>query len=420
MAKKNVEAVEETVNVNEVAEVKSQETVEEAVVTDEVIVDSEAEVNSESTEEEDTSSDNEAVSEEDVISQDAVKTDEAKKPREGRITTFDKKEAKRFKLDKSGFVKAVLYKYAVFAFRFEGNEYNDDLYETIKNNFVAKLHTLIHTLDIADFSEKDMYCEENSVMDYGIYHMVGVFVPCTARTNVIISAFKQLCDTENATFDKSIPEIYKVVRFMRVKTTAMLQIDASKQMDNNSFAKSFVATSRIGSKDRPKADVRSGLFVNEATNWNSKDVFNMNKYILAGTKVNIFSTDPNSKLHSEYTYRLNFKSRFNIVENEFVSINDDGSFKMIRTVITVSMFLKTMFNKKVPIGIYITTKSSEVDVKDITTMYNVEDENGEKSNLLLTLTMIPPSDIAFETFNNDIRSIKENLFDTFEATTVEE
>lgn len=401
------------------AEEKTVETAVEAVKdenvvsndTTETVVD-ENEVDSESTEKAtDVSSEDETDEETPEVAETEKVVKAAKN--NGRVAIFDKKEAKRFSLDNAGFVKVILYKYVIFAFKFTSNDYDDGLYDTIKESFMEKLHNLIHTLDIADYEEKDMEPEANSVDMYGIYHMCGVFVPATARTNIIINAFNSFIKTENESFNGEIPEMYKVERFMRIKSTAMIEVDASKQLNPESFAKSFVATSRIGSKDKPKADLRAGYFINEDTGWNSKDVSNMNKYILAGSKVNIYSTNENTKLHNDYVYRLNFKSRFNIVINEFISIDEKAkTFKVHQTKIIVSMYLKEMFGKKVPIGIFVTTDEKDIDVEDVRNIYNVDDGKGNAINLIEDLTNIPLSNVAFETFFSDLNSVKENIFDS--------
>lgn len=191
-----------------------------------------------------------------------------------RFFKFDKKEAKRIYVDKTKFLSVVFYKRLIVGIKFSEVDKIASLVDygaIVYNNIEA----LIKSLRFDDVDYQAFHIDEvknRNGFDVGI---VSIDVPFTDKTPLFISKVRKLVET--------FPECY-----VRSSSNCRTMIDTTKTSPDGSLLKGFTSFATYTRKkdDVLKVTTRSGAFIQNSLGYDNKDIGDLNRYILASTKLN--------------------------------------------------------------------------------------------------------------------------------------
>lgn len=195
-----------------------------------------------------------------------------------RFFKFDKKEAKRIYVDKTKFLSVVFYKRLIVGIKFSEVDKVQSLVDfgaIVYNNIEA----LIKSLRFDDVDYQAFHIDEvknRNGFDVGI---ISIDVPFTDKTPLFISKVRKLVD-------EAFPECY-----VRSSSNCRTMIDTTKTSPEGSLLKGFTSFATYTRKkdDVLKVTTRSGAFIQSSLGYDNKDIGDLNRYILASTKLNAVS-----------------------------------------------------------------------------------------------------------------------------------
>lgn len=390
---------------NEEVEAKSEsEKVNEEI--NEVSEDAEAEANS---------VDDEVVaSESSDTDEDSDDSQEVKKPNE-KYFSFDKKEAKKFYVDKDGFLGVIFYKRLVIGIRGENTNNFDSL-----NDFASivfnNVEALIKSLRFDDIDYQAFNIDESMGRDGRDVGIMSIDVPFTDKTPLFINRVRKLINT--------FPECY-----VRSNSNCRTCIDTTK-VTNPMLLKGFVtfASYTRKSDDALKVTARSAAFIPQYLQIEDKDVSDLNRYILSSTKLNTIKDDEGivhklrdgtETIDKYMNYYQTIKSRICGMIFEVNDVNKDGKYLVNRIQFYIRILTKKIREAVIPTRIKIvTTKLDSVwmeDLQDIFTWKDPENKAGFLGN-----DDIIGTDPNVINLMDDISQIQDNVLNDVESIDIDE
>lgn len=386
--------VEETKS-EEKEEVSETEKVNEEI--NEISEDAEAEVESVNEEE----ALNEATSEVEVGEE------EVKKPNE-KFFTFDKKEARRFYVDRERFLSVIFYKRIVVGIRGDKTDSIESLVDfgaLVYNNVEA----LIKSLRFEDVQYYAMNIDENKHRDGYDVGVISIDVPFTSKTNLFITKIRGL-------INENYPECY-----VRSSTNCRTDIDTTKSGEKSilkGFA-SFASYTRFND-DVLKVTARSAGFIKQSLGFDERDINDLNRYILSNNKINVVGEG--GVIHTFRSGEVSteqFMSYYQTIRGRLcgmiyeITDKKDNSYQVSRIQYYIRIRTRKTFETIVPIGIKIATSVMDPvwieDLKDIFTWTDVENKVGFLGNKDIVGT-----EPNVQNLMDDINQIQVNLMDPIE------
>lgn len=334
---------------------------------------------------------------------------EVKKPNE-KFFGFDKKEARRFFVDKERFLGVIFYKRLLIGISNENIDKLDsiaDFAAIVYNNVESLIKSLrFDDVEYMNFSI-DEYKARTSAYDIGI---MSIDVPFTDKTPLFINKIRKLVNT-------MFPQCY-----IRSSSNCRTTIDTTKTSDV-SLLKGFVSFSSYMIKKGTtlKVNSRSAAYVSSILGIDEKSLSDMNRYILSSTKLSAVDTDgiihkqkDGSQVVDKYMdYYQTVKNKLCGMIFEVTNVKDD-KFEVYRTQYYVRVRTKKVFDAVIPYGVKIVADKMEPiwvsDLNDIFTWKDPENKAGFLGNDDIVGT--EPNIINL---NDDLSQIQSNILDDIES-----
>jgi hypothetical protein len=315
-----------------------------------------------------------------------------------KLFYFHKDEAKAFCLNSSengkltnGFVRFIAYcRYTIAFFRADDSidpDYYDKLIVDISRHLESNISMIISKIKAKDIIFSDINSEQ-----------INLLIPYTSRLNIVRSNITQVVNQYMHS------EVRDGIKYKIMTSPIVKFIVNPLDADKSSFAKGFTVASKreYGNGKKVFFNNKSGVFVSQDVGFDRNDIFDLNKFILSSTKVNIFGDkDVNN---NNYEYMLSVKSGFNIFQYEFVDLNGDEF--VVNTMMSKVWFKFAMiFSSLVPIGIYISSEEQTKTIKSMEELYS-----DTKGNNIIESTMdMPKNSIDLNTLRIDLNNITKDV-----------
>lgn len=328
-----------------------------------------------------------------------------------KFFAFDKKEARRFFIDKDQHIfSVVFYKRLLIGIKASEISKIDDV-SSYASMVSIKVIELIKSLRFDDVEYEKFDIDEyklNEGYDIGI---MSIDVPYTAKTSIFINKIRNLLIEQFA------------ATYLRSSSNVKTSVDVSKINSPISGFTSFTSYERRdGTK---KVTARAAAFINEGFT-DSKSVDELNRYIISLNKINLIND--NGVIHQNrdgsideerfmYYYQT-FRSKVNGMIYNITKI-DDGKITIDRLQYYIHIRVKKVCNTYVPYGIKIvTTNLGPIETKDLREIFSWNDQKAKTGFLgNEDLSKFEPN---VSNLLDDIEQIQTNIVDSVESAGLED
>lgn len=327
-----------------------------------------------------------------------------------KFFAFDKKEARRFFIDKDHFVGVIFYKRLLIGIK--GSELGriDDLQSYASTLFI-RVSELIKSLRFDDVEYERFDIDEYKLRDGVDVGVMSIDVPYTAKTSIFINKVRNLLISQ-------FPDI----TYLRSSSNVRTSIDVPK---SNSVISGFVSFASYDKRDgNKKVTARAATYLNEGLT-DSKSVDELNRYIISLSKINL--VNENGIIHTKRDGSVN-EERFmdyyqtfrNKVHGMIYSISkiENGAVTVDRVHYFIHIRVKKVCNTVIPYGIKIvTTKLDTITTKDLREIFTW-DEAASKTGFIgnADLTGFEPN---VSNLLDDIEQIQSNIVDSVESASIQ-
>lgn len=412
----SVEAVETTTTTDNsessVAETKTEEPKEE--VSESEKVNQEISEDSDDAEEEANSYDEKIANLNEEISEKEGDSPKEKSGISERFFKFDKKEAKRLYVDKERFLSVVFYKRLIVGIKFSEVDKVESLVDygaIVYNNIEA----LIKSLRFDDVDYQPFHIDEvknRNGFDVGI---ISIDVPFTDKTPLFISKVRKLVDT--------FPECY-----VRSSSNCRTMIDVTKTSPEGSLLKGFTSFASYSRKKDGvlKVTARSGAFIQSSLGYENKDIGDLNRYILASTKLNSVTEkgishkqkDGSELFDPIMNYFQTMRSKICGMIFEVTDM-DDGKYYVERTQYYVRICTRKVIDSIIPSSVKVVSTNLEPiwtdNLEEIFTWKDPKNKSGFLGN-----DDIVGTDPNVINLFDDVSQIQTNILDNLSEEEIDD
>lgn len=327
-----------------------------------------------------------------------------------KFFAFDKKEARRFFIDKDHFVGVIFYKRLLIGIK--GSELGriDDLQSYASTLFI-RVSELIKSLRFDDVEYERFDIDEYKIRDGFDVGVMSIDVPYTAKTSIFINKVRNLLISQ-------FPDI----TYLRSSSNVRTSIDVPK---SNSVISGFVSFASYDKRDgNKKVTARAATYLNEGLT-DSKSVDELNRYIISLSKINL--VNDNGIIHtkrdgsvSEERFMDYYQTFRNKVHGMIYSVSkiENGTVTVDRVHYFIHIRVKKVCNTVIPYGIKIvTTKLDTITTKDLREIF-IWDDVAAKTGFIgnTDLTGFEPN---VSNLLDDIDQIQTNIVDSVESASIQ-
>lgn len=327
-----------------------------------------------------------------------------------KFFAFDKKEARRFFIDKDHFVGVIFYKRLLIGIK--GSELGriDDLQSYASTVFI-RVSELIKSLRFDDVEYERFDIDEYKIRDGFDVGVMSIDVPYTAKTSIFINKVRNLLISQ-------FPDI----TYLRSSSNVRTSIDVPK---SNSVISGFVSFASYDKRDgNKKVTARAATYLNEGLT-DSKSVDELNRYIISLSKINL--VNDNGIIHTKRDGSVNeerFMDYYQTFRNKVhgmiytVSKIENGTVTVDRVHYFIHIRVKKVCNTVIPYGIKIvTTKLDTITTNDLREIF-VWDDAASKTGFIgnADLTGFEPN---VSNLLDDIEQIQSNIVDSIESASIQ-
>ena len=297
-----------------------------------------------------------------------------------KFFAFDKKEARRFFIDKEHFVGVIFYKRLLIGIKASELHKVEDIQAYASTLFI-RVSELIKSLRFEDVEYERFDIDEYKIQDGYDVGVMSIDVPYTAKTSIFINKIRNLLISQ-------FPEI----TYLRSSSNVRTSIDVPR---SNSVISGFVSFTSYDKRDgNKKVTARAATFLNEGLA--DTESVNTERFM------DYYQTFRNKVHGMIYTVSS--------IENGAVTVDRIHYFIHIRT--------KKICNTVIPYGIKIvTTKLDTITTNDMRDVF-IWDESATKTGFIgnpdLTGTEPNVSNLL-----DDIEQIQSNIIDSIESANLQ-
>ena len=328
-----------------------------------------------------------------------------------KFFAFDKKEARRFFIDKEHFVGVIFYKRLLIGIKASELHKVEDIQAYASTLFI-RVSELIKSLRFEDVEyERFDIIDEYKIQDGYDVGVMSIDVPYTAKTSIFINKIRNLLISQ-------FPEI----TYLRSSSNVRTSIDVPR---SNSVISGFVSFTSYDKRDgNKKVTARAATFLNEGLA-DTESVNNLNRYIISLSKINL--VNENGIIHAKRDGSVNterFMDYYQTFRNKVhgmiytVSSIENGAVTVDRIHYFIHIRTKKICNTVIPYGIKIvTTKLDTITTNDMRDVF-IWDESATKTGFIgnpdLTGTEPNVSNLL-----DDIEQIQSNIIDSIESANLQ-
>ena len=327
-----------------------------------------------------------------------------------KFFAFDKKEARRFFIDKEHFVGVIFYKRLLIGIKASELHKVEDIQAYASTLFI-RVSELIKSLRFEDVEYERFDIDEYKLQDGYDVGVMSIDVPYTAKTSIFINKIRNLLISQ-------FPEI----TYLRSSSNVRTSIDVPK---SNSVISGFVSFTSYDKRDgNKKVTARAATFLNEGLA-DTESVNNLNRYIISLSKINL--VNENGIIHAKRDGSINterFMDYYQTFRNKVhgmiytVSSIENGAVTVDRIHYFIHIRTKKICNTVIPYGIKIvTTKLDTITTNDMRDVF-IWDESATKTGFIgnSDLTGTEPN---VSNLLDDIEQIQSNIIDSIESANLQ-
>lgn len=342
--------------------------------------------------------------------EDTVETSTDERKGNEKFFAFDKKEARRFFIDKEHFVGVIFYKRLLIGIKASELHKVEDIQAYASTLFI-RVSELIKSLRFEDVEYERFDIDEYKIQDGYDVGVMSIDVPYTAKTSIFINKIRNLLISQ-------FPEI----TYLRSSSNVRTSIDVPR---SNSVISGFVSFTSYDKRDgNKKVTARAATFLNEGLA-DTESVNNLNRYIISLSKINL--VNENGIIHAKRDGSVNterFMDYYQTFRNKVhgmiytVSSIENGAVTVDRIHYFIHIRTKKICNTVIPYGIKIvTTKLDTITTNDMRDVF-IWDESATKTGFIgnpdLTGTEPNVSNLL-----DDIEQIQSNIIDSIESANLQ-
>lgn len=327
-----------------------------------------------------------------------------------KFFAFDKKEARRFFIDKEHFVGVIFYKRLLIGIKASELHKVEDIQAYASTLFI-RVSELIKSLRFEDVEYERFDIDEYKIQDGYDVGVMSIDVPYTAKTSIFINKIRNLLISQ-------FPEI----TYLRSSSNVRTSIDVPR---SNSVISGFVSFTSYDKRDgNKKVTARAATFLNEGLA-DTESVNNLNRYIISLSKINL--VNENGIIHAKRDGSINterFMDYYQTFRNKVhgmiytVSSIENGAVTVDRIHYFIHIRTKKICNTVIPYGIKIvTTKLDTITTNDMRDVF-IWDESATKTGFIgnSDLTGTEPN---VSNLLDDIEQIQSNIIDSIESANLQ-
>ena len=327
-----------------------------------------------------------------------------------KFFAFDKKEARRFFIDKEHFVGVIFYKRLLIGIKASELNKVEDIQAYASTLFI-RVSELIKSLRFEDVEYERFDIDEYKIQDGYDIGVMSIDVPYTAKTSIFINKIRNLLISQ-------FPEI----TYLRSSSNVRTSIDVPR---SNSVISGFVSFTSYDKRDgNKKVTARAATFLNEGLA-DTESVNNLNRYIISLSKINL--VNENGIIHAKRDGSVNterFMDYYQTFRNKVhgmiytVSSIENGAVTVDRIHYFIHIRTKKICNTVIPYGIKIvTTKLDTITTNDMRDVF-IWDESATKTGFIgnSDLTGTEPN---VSNLLDDIEQIQSNIIDSIESANLQ-
>lgn len=327
-----------------------------------------------------------------------------------KFFAFDKKEARRFFIDKEHFVGVIFYKRLLIGIKASELHKVEDIQAYASTLFI-RVSELIKSLRFEDVEYERFDIDEYKLQDGYDVGVMSIDVPYTAKTSIFINKIRNLLISQ-------FPEI----TYLRSSSNVRTSIDVPR---SNSVISGFVSFTSYDKRDgNKKVTARAATFLNEGLA-DTESVNNLNRYIISLSKINL--VNENGIIHAKRDGSVNierFMDYYQTFRNKVhgmiytVSSIENGAVTVDRIHYFIHIRTKKICNTVIPYGIKIvTTKLDTITTNDMRDVF-IWDESATKTGFIgnSDLTGTEPN---VSNLLDDIEQIQSNIIDSIESANLQ-
>ena len=327
-----------------------------------------------------------------------------------KFFAFDKKEARRFFIDKEHFVGVIFYKRLLIGIKASELHKVEDIQAYASTLFI-RVSELIKSLRFEDVEYERFDIDEYKLQDGYDIGVMSIDVPYTAKTSIFINKIRNLLISQ-------FPEI----TYLRSSSNVRTSIDVPR---SNSVISGFVSFTSYDKRDgNKKVTARAATFLNEGLA-DTESVNNLNRYIISLSKINL--VNENGIIHAKRDGSVNterFMDYYQTFRNKVhgmiytVSSIENGAATVDRIHYFIHIRTKKICNTVIPYGIKIvTTKLDTITTNDMRDVF-IWDESATKTGFIgnSDLTGTEPN---VSNLLDDIEQIQSNIIDSIESANLQ-
>lgn len=327
-----------------------------------------------------------------------------------KFFAFDKKEARRFFIDKEHFVGVIFYKRLLIGIKASELHKVEDIQAYASTLFI-RVSELIKSLRFEDVEYERFDIDEYKIQDGYDIGVMSIDVPYTAKTSIFINKIRNLLISQ-------FPEI----TYLRSSSNVRTSIDVPR---SNSVISGFVSFTSYDKRDgNKKVTARAATFLNEGLA-DTESVNNLNRYIISLSKINL--VNENGIIHAKRDGSVNterFMDYYQTFRNKVhgmiytVSSIENGAVTVDRIHYFIHIRTKKICNTVIPYGIKIvTTKLDTITTNDMRDVF-IWDESATKTGFIgnSDLTGTEPN---VSNLLDDIEQIQSNIIDSIESANLQ-
>lgn len=342
--------------------------------------------------------------------EDTVETSTDERKGNEKFFAFDKKEARRFFIDKEHFVGVIFYKRLLIGIKASELHKVEDIQAYASTLFI-RVSELIKSLRFEDVEYERFDIDEYKIQDGYDVGVMSIDVPYTAKTSIFINKIRNLLISQ-------FPEI----TYLRSSSNVRTSIDVPR---SNSVISGFVSFTSYDKRDgNKKVTARAATFLNEGLA-DTESVNNLNRYIISLSKINL--VNENGIIHAKRDGSINterFMDYYQTFRNKVhgmiytVSSIENGAITVDRIHYFIHIRTKKICNTVIPYGIKIvTTKLDTITTNDMRDVF-IWDESATKTGFIgnSDLTGTEPN---VSNLLDDIEQIQSNIIDSIESANLQ-
>lgn len=316
---------------------------------------------------------------------------------------LDSSQAKKFNIDKSGFLGVVTYKQFSLKYRLKNDKMSIDSICETNNIIIDNIHKIIKANRLQDVEIKRydypklLYVNED-------YIFLNLLIPYTTKSRVVIKLIHNVL--ANHTVKGSI-------EYGRHTTDVLkIHINEDKECNEEVFAKGFAVISYnhyLAAKvNNVEPNIIGGTFIDSTCGFDFSDIRNMNRGLLVKNKINLYNDVKREE--KGYVYTIPFTNRIGLISYQIDSMNTKNEYQVTRTIVRSGISTRNVRKEdkyEFKISSYsFDHKTDVIMVKNINEIF--EGKNGEF--ILSNLIDAPSDGVEVNIFRTDIDSIDDSIF----------